>query len=71
MKSHPLPCLKGSGKGSSHEESEIGMKMGMRHALLFVLLCRRERKHPRERIHKPRILFAVLNAVFRKRKICV
>merc|ERR1719198_1678392 len=42
--------------------------MGMRDALLLVSLCRRDQKHPGEGIHRPRILFAVLNAVMRMRE---
>jgi hypothetical protein len=45
-----------------------GDKDGGRKILSFFSLCRRDRKHPRERSHEPRNLFSVLNAVIRKRK---
>lgn len=42
--------------------------MGMIDTLLFVSLCRRDRKHPGDGIHRPRILSTVLNAVVRIRE---
>jgi hypothetical protein len=42
--------------------------MGMIDTLLFVSLCRRDRKHPGDGIHRPRILSTVLNAVVRMRE---
>jgi len=38
-----LPCLKKCGKGSSHEEPEIGTEVVMRNALLFFFFAVQEK----------------------------
>jgi len=44
-----LPCLKKCGKGSSHEEPEIGTEVVMRNALFFFFAVQEKTENTQEK----------------------